>query len=41
MQIDTFQPYDKEYMSQPDLFSVKNENQEIGLQFILKSMTKQ
>ena len=39
MQIDTFEEYENEMMWQPDLFSAKNDNQELGLAFILKSMT--
>lgn len=40
MQIDTFESYDVELEYYFSLFSTKNDNQEVGLQFILKSMTK-
>tara|TARA_B110000285_G_C14910192_1_gene507545 strand:- start:58 stop:471 length:414 start_codon:yes stop_codon:yes gene_type:complete len=40
VQLDTFQTYDKEYHYQPDLFSAKNDNQENGIAYILKSMTQ-
>ena len=40
-QIDTFMlDYEYELMYQPELFSAKNDNQEIGLAFIFQSMTK-
>jgi Spy/CpxP family protein refolding chaperone len=39
MEIDTFLTFDKEFMYQPPLFTAKNDNQELGLAFILKSMT--
>ncbi len=38
--MDTFICYDLEFEYQSELFSAKNENQEIGVAFILKSMTK-
>lgn len=37
--MDTLLPYDKELMFQGDLFSQKNNNLELGIEFILKSMT--
>lgn len=40
IQVDTFLSYDKEFMYQPPLFTAKNDNQELGLAFILKSMTE-
>eukprot|EP00347_Sterkiella_histriomuscorum_P017627 403348615 len=40
IQIDTFEDYDVELDYQPPLFSYKNDNEELGLQFVLKSMTK-
>ena len=39
VELNTFIYYDKEFEYQPPLFSAKNENQEIGIAFILKSMT--
>jgi hypothetical protein len=41
LQVDTFFEYQAEMDYMPPLFSAKNENQEIGLSFILKSMTQQ
>lgn len=41
LQVDTFAEYSAEMDYSPSLFSAKNENQEIGLSFILKSMTQQ
>ena len=41
VQLDTYLSYEKEFMYQPPLFSAKNDNQELGLAFIFKSMTKQ
>lgn len=38
-QMDTFEEFGDECSYQPSLFSQKNENQEIGLAFIFKSMT--
>ena len=40
VQMDTFSDYTVEREQQPDLFSAKNDNQELGLAFILKSMTE-
>lgn len=40
MQIDTYLAYDKEFNFQPALFADKNDNQELGLAYILKSMTE-
>lgn len=37
--MDTMMPYEKEMQFQPELFSVKNNNQELGISFILRSMT--
>lgn len=39
-QLDTFLEFNDECSYQPSLFSQKNENQEIGLAFIFKSMTE-
>lgn len=39
VQADTFQPIEDELGWQPSLFSAKNDNQELGLAFIFKSMT--
>jgi hypothetical protein len=40
VEINTFEDYDIELEYQSPLFSLKNDNQEIGLTFVLKSMTK-
>ena len=40
MELNTFEDYDVELDYQTPLFSFKNDNQEIGLAFVLKSMTK-
>ena len=40
IQADTFQLFHDELSWQPTLFSAKNDNQELGLAFIFKSMTK-
>ena len=39
IQVDTFSQFTYEMDYTPSLFSAKNENQELGLSFILKSMT--
>lgn len=39
LHVDTMMPYDKEMQFQPELFSAKNNNQELGISFILRSMT--
>ena len=39
MKVDTYRQYDNEYMNTSDLFAVKNDNQEVGLTFVLRSMT--
>ena len=38
MKIDTFEAYHEEFDYQ-SLFSAKNDNQEVGLSFVFKSMT--
>eukprot|EP00347_Sterkiella_histriomuscorum_P014737 403359737 len=38
-QLDTFEDYDTELEYQAPLFSTKNDNQEVGLWFVLQSMT--
>ena len=40
LQIDTFEDFDCELEYQSPLFSFKNDNQEIGLSFVLNSMTQ-
>ena len=40
VQMDTFQSYGNESHYQPDLFAAKNDNQENGIAYILKSMTE-
>mmetsp|Transcript_5738 Transcript_5738/g.5214 ORF Transcript_5738/g.5214 Transcript_5738/m.5214 type:complete len:129 (-) Transcript_5738:146-532(-) len=40
VQLDTYLDYDLEGDFMPPLFSAKNDNQEVGLSFILKSMTE-
>ena len=40
LQMDTFADYDKEVEHLPPTYSAKNDNQEIGVGFILKSMTE-
>lgn len=40
MEVNTFADYDCELEYQSPLFSVKNDNQEVGLGFVLKSMTE-
>lgn len=39
-QMDTYEEYSTEVEYQPNLFSQKNDNQEIGLNFIFQSMTE-
>ncbi len=39
LECNTFDDYDVELEYQPPLFSLKNDNQEVGLTFVLKSMT--
>lgn len=39
MQLDTFESFSQEFEWQPDTYSAKNDNQELGLAFIFKSMT--
>jgi hypothetical protein len=40
VQMDTFKAFDQEQENMPSLFSIKNDNQEQGLSFMLKAMTK-
>ncbi|TNV78862.1 hypothetical protein FGO68_gene498 [Halteria grandinella] len=40
LQVNTFADYDVEQEYQSPLFSFKNDNQEVGLSFVLKSMTQ-
>ena len=40
VQMDTFQSFGSESHYQPDLFAAKNDNQENGIAYILKSMTE-
>lgn len=40
IEVNTFEDYDCELEYQSPLFSFKNDNQEVGLTFVLKSMTK-
>jgi len=40
LQVDTLQDYDTELEYQSPLFSFKNDNEEVGLAFVLKSMTQ-
>lgn len=39
IQMNTFAAHTEELEHMPSLFSVKNDNQEIGISFVLKSMT--
>ena len=39
MEMNTFEDYDVELEYQTQLFTFKNDNQEVGLLFVLKSMT--
>ena len=40
LKVDTLQDYDTELEYQSPLFSFKNDNEEVGLAFVLKSMTQ-
>lgn len=40
VEVNTFEDYDTELEYQSPLFSFKNDNQEVGLTFVLKSMTQ-
>ncbi len=39
LKVDTLQDYDTELEYQSPLFSFKNDNEEVGLAFVMKSMT--
>ena len=39
LKVDTLQDYDTELEYQSPLFSFKNDNEEVGLTFVMKSMT--
>lgn len=39
LSLDTFEAFQEEFEYQPTIYSAKNDNQELGLAFILKSMT--
>ena len=40
VELNTYEDFDFEFEYQSPLFSFKNDNQEVGLTFVLKSMTK-
>ena len=40
VELNTYEDFDIELEYQSALFSFKNDNQEVGLTFVLKSMTK-
>ena len=40
LEVNTYEDYDIELEYQSPLFSFKNDNQEVGLTFVLKSMTQ-